>query len=275
MGRVEAVALGLLVIAAPEGAALQEPPLLPTLLARATAYVDRFEHNFALVVSDEDYVQEASGRGQRTKRHTRAEMLFMWLPDEAVWLTVRNVRDVDGRPIVDSDKRLERAFAETTDRVKRLRQLRDESSRFNIGEIGRNVNYPTLPLQFFEIANRPRFRFGADRRDVVNGLPATEVRFDEVVTPTIVQSGSGYNQFSRGTAWIADEGTIVRTTVEIYQPFRPSGVTITVDYQLDPKLSMWVPVQMREHYAQGAERIDCVATYANFRRFETSARIIQ
>ena len=67
----------------------------------------------------------------------------------------------------------------------------------------------------------------------------------------------------------------MRTTVEIYQPFRPPGVTITVDYQLDPKLSMWVPVQMREHYTQGAEGIDCVATYANFRRFETSARIIQ
>jgi hypothetical protein len=48
----------------------------------------------------------------------------------------------------------------------------------------------------------------------------------------------------------------------------------------DAKLKMWVPARMRETYVDRAgtrneERIECTATYSNFRRFETSARIVQ
>jgi len=43
---------------------------------------------------------------------------------------------------------------------------------------------------------------------------------------------------------------------------------------------MWVPARMRETYVDGAgrrdeEKIECTAKYSNFRRFETSARIVQ
>src|SRR6202158_389283 len=70
-----------------------DPPPLTRLLAQAGDYVRRFEQDFALVVSDEDYRQHARGRRYIAPLHrrTRAEMLFMWLPDGAVWLTVRNV----------------------------------------------------------------------------------------------------------------------------------------------------------------------------------------
>ncbi len=62
-----------------------------------------------------------------------------------------------------------------------------------------------------------------------------------------------------------------------------------VDYRRDPKLAMWVPARMEEHYhavaidnpagttdrATRFNNISGVATYRNFKRFEASGRIIQ
>src|SRR5215217_657884 len=55
---------------------------LGQLLARAGEQVRRFEQDFALVISDEDYQQHAQGRYfvGPVHRRTRAEMLFLWLP---------------------------------------------------------------------------------------------------------------------------------------------------------------------------------------------------
>jgi hypothetical protein len=49
-----------------------------------------------VVISDEDYRQRTGGRlhPSTQNRRTRSEMLFMWLPDEAAWLTVRSVQTV-------------------------------------------------------------------------------------------------------------------------------------------------------------------------------------
>jgi hypothetical protein len=39
---------------------------------------------------------------------------------------------------------------------------------------------------------------------------------------------------------------------------------------------MWIPARMSEHYNHRStnEEIDCLATYSNPRRFETSGRVI-
>jgi len=54
---------------------------------------------------------------------------------------------------------------------------------------------------------------------------------------------------------------------------------VEVDYQQDPKLTMWVPVAMHETYMdmRGSavhEHIGGEATYSGFRRFETSGRLL-
>src|SRR6476661_3482428 len=75
------------------------------LLASAGQQVRHFERDFALVISDEDYRQNAGGRAHGDvpqHRRTNAEMLFIWLPDDRVWLTVRNVLTVDGREVAQS-----------------------------------------------------------------------------------------------------------------------------------------------------------------------------
>ena len=129
-------------------------PLLAPLLARAGEQVRRFEQDFALVISDEDYRQHANGRYYRIgplHRRTRAEMLFLWLPDEAVWLTVRNVLSADGQKVAGSQNRLSDALeAPGSHRLTRLRRLVNESARFNVGRTFRNFNYPTLVLSYLD-----------------------------------------------------------------------------------------------------------------------------
>ena len=276
--------IGLLGIVAILGAPSQPPP--DPLLARAAAYVERFEHDFRLVVSDEDYRQRVTGALHRRaeQRRTRAEMLFMWVPDSEAWLTVRNVLAVDGRAIASGGDRLRQAFAEPGDPLEHLRRLRDESARYNLGTVFRNINYPTLALQFLESKKAPRFTFTSAGSARVDGLLARKFNYDERQEPTVVEDDAGRSMFASGTLWIAEDGTILRTTLHIVASAAPLSMEATVDYRWDTKLAMRVPVRMDERYVQlavggrrriTAEQIDGTAAYSNFRRFETAARIIQ
>ena len=58
--------------------------------------------------------------------------------------------------------------------------------------------------------------------------------------------------------------------------FNGVSFTIRVDYRHDPKLDMWMPSRMEEHYRypRTNEQINCFAVYSNARRFETSGRVI-
>ena len=252
------------------------------LLSRAGEHVRRFEQDFAVVVSDEDYRQRASGRlyASPRNRRTRAEMLFLWLPEQAGWLTVRNVLSVDGLAVPDSQTRLNDALDDTSGaRITRLRRLLNESARFNLGQIFRNFNFPTLALSYLDPEMQPRFAFTPAGRERVNGVAASKVEFDERTRPTVIQE-NGTDRFSKGAIWIADrDGAIVRTKLDVRVPLRDTIASVEVDYGRDAKLDMWVPIRMHERYLQARatminEAIDCVATYSHFRRFETSGRIV-
>lgn len=260
-----------------------DPPHLVRVLKQAGEYVRRFEHDFAMVISDEDYRQRASGRlhSPRQNRRTRSEMLFLWIPEEAAWLTVRSVLTVDGRAVPDSQHRLQNALGDnTTERLTRLRNLLDESARFNLGRIVRNFNYPTLALEYLDPSIQSRFAFTPAGRERVNGIDAWKVAYEERARPTVIRD-NGADRVSRGAVWIADrDGVVVRTRLEVRVPLLETTAAVDVDYTREAKLDMWVPARMHEHYLQSRamminESIDCVATYSNFRRFETSARIVK
>ncbi len=58
-----------------------------------------------------------------------------------------------------------------------------------------------------------------------------------------------------------------------------AGVEASVDvqYQRDSAFGVWVPAQMTERYRErigSGERITSTSTYSNFRRYETSARVL-
>jgi hypothetical protein len=67
----------------------------------------------------------------------------------------------------------------------------------------------------------------------------------------------------------------VRTEfVTRFAPDQPPFARITVRYGRDPRLGAWVPIEMKENYSFYGIRLECLARYANYRRFETGARIV-
>lgn len=303
---------GLLAVAATAPAA-DEPPALADLLAQVGKYVRGFQHDFATVLSDETYLQretyseQISGKNKlsRAERTMRSEMLFLWLPDEHEWLAVRNVLAVDRKPIPDSRARLEQWLANSAPGgMDRLRNLRDESTRFTIGRLRRNISDPTLALKVVDPAYQPRFEFTPAGREQINGIAVVKLTFVERdQTPTLIRVDEHFVA-SRGAIWVTASGIVMRTRLELIDPKTLIDAVMSVTYGRDAKLGGWLPSRMDEEYSQRwddetaaqllnqatagglvngkklvvitafNETITCAATYSNYRRFETSARIV-
>jgi hypothetical protein len=103
-----------------------------------------------------------------------------------------------------------------------------------------------------------------------------------------------------GVVWVDPvDGVVLRTNMEIAVEVRyrmpnpkmdPSVVSLTgpgyeqetrssarvlVSYGRDARLGLLVPVEMRESYdGLDHHRIECRATYSQFKRFETAGRVI-
>ena len=291
------MALVLLLLAAPTAQA-DSLPAPAQILARVGDYVRRFETDFAIIISDERYDQKDvvigdNGRlRSRAQRAIRSETLFAWVPEQQAWLMARNVLTVDGATVPDSKARLDAALAENTpDTRARLRRLRDEGARFNVGRIYRNFNDPTMVMQYLDPTYQPRFAFSTLGTDKVNGVDAWKIAFAERARPTLIQTPT-LDLMSNGTVWIGRaDGSVVRTVLTVKDAPSNTTAQIVVDYRLDPRLRIRVPVRMSEAYEQQSienvappgvprrlitrrERIECVATYSNYRRFETSGRLV-
>jgi hypothetical protein len=76
---------------------------------------------------------------------------------------------------------------------------------------------------------------------------------------------------------VADDGSVRRTELDV-DVDGSTTATIRVRFAPDPKLNLLVPELMEEDYRVGApgreSSISCKAVYSDFRRFETSIRIV-
>jgi hypothetical protein len=194
------------------------------------------------------------------------------------------------------------------------RRIADESSRYNIGSVQRNFNMPTMALSFVRAKNQARFKFKKAGEDTVDGMSVWKVAYEEKQTPTFIRTPEGKSRPATGTLWIVPaDGRVLRTYLEIaveskremsnpkmessVQPAGTPGTdqewtdrrmrsaaSVSVSYGVDARLGLMVPTEMRESYEGplGAarttnvdgQRIVCRATYSDFRRFETSGRVV-
>lgn len=261
-------------------------PVADAVLRRAAAYVAKFEQTLASVIWTERYEQEqrtrvrfgASGNRFSTLTGTRtlqSELLLLWLPRETTWIAVRDVIAVDGVPRADGERRARAALTGSSVSVDQLRQLAEENGRFNIGQIVRTFNEPTLALVFLDEHYRHRFSFQRGKADRIDGRRLLSYGFAERTHPTIVQD-RGQDVPARGTVWIDEAtGQIRQTVLELTD--RTGGLQgrMTVRYGADPKFDVLVPLEMQEAYTSASgEQITTRATYSDFRRFETTGRII-
>ena len=249
----------------------QPPPPEPTLavvLERAAAYVAEFYRRLSGIVAEEHYVQDwyavrPEGRTSLGHRELRSDLVLIKPGSDASWTEFRDVFEVDGRAIRTRDDRLEHMLREPAGLASaHVSTILEESARFNIGDVDRNVNTPLFTLRFLEAANQPRFKFKRSP-DAVPGTAAsasapsdrvfrvsTEVwviAYDEVRSPTLIRSAQRKDQPAHGRFWI--EPATGRVLVsELIVEDRRIRATIDVSFQSEPLLEMLVPVAMRERY---------------------------
>ena len=76
---------------------------------------------------------------------------------------------------------------------------------------------------------------------------------------------------AHGRVWIEQAtGRVLKTELQVEQPAIRAVVTTT--FRVEEKSGIAVPLEMREQYVLGnGNRVNTVATYGRFRRFDVSA----
>ena len=242
-------------------------PDLQTVLDLATAYELKFIANFENVVAEEVYVQEISS--PRRKRTIKSDFLFVKYPDVEGSMALRDVFEVDGKPVRDaaqSDRMMKLFTSPVADAILRARALAQEGARYNLLDIG-TLNNPVLTMVFLQPNYRPRFRFNLAGIEKSLGPTIRTVRFEEFRIPSILKSGSNYDMLSRGLIWVDEEtGRVVKTRLQV-GPFRTPPEIVTT-YRHEPDLGIDVPAEMQDWYPDRNGDIRGVATYGRFRRFQ-------
>jgi hypothetical protein len=297
------LAVAIACVVAP-GLAAQPPasmePSMADVLARANAYVRDFEEHLAGIVAEEHYVQDSipantyipgAARGNtRQHRELNSDLLLVRPKGADRWVQFRDVFEVDGQSVRDRSQRLTKLFLSPWSSIgDQVWQIADESARYNIGSLQRNINVPVLPLLFLDSANQSRFEFthvppaqaGNARpgRNVPRDLPARpafavqpeawEIRYRETAPGTLIRTTGERDLPAAGRFWIEpDTGRVLMTEFLLGDP--SIRASIDVSYQSKPVAGFLVPIEMREDYQLLASRarITGAATYARFRTFQ-------
>lgn len=246
----------------------------------AAAYVRQYQEQLTSVVADEIYTQQVKAqvpldRGMPPSRTLRSEIFFMFAPGHQ-WMAIRDVRQVDRRPVGDRPDLREALM--TLPAVQVARQFKAYNSRFNLGRVSRNFNEPTLSLLVLDDRHRARFAFTRVRTQQVRGRHLVTVGFRERRGPTLIFNLQGDPVFSSGEITVEpSSGRITRATLSL--TIDTVRITLTTTYGEDTRLGIWVPVRFGEHYVDGSkkgpyfEEIVCEARYTNFHQFEVRTRI--
>ena len=247
---------------------------LPALLERLGRYVDEYEQDLAAVVSEELYQQDVSTLNGMfgDKRSLRSDLLISKAGDFG-WVAFRDVYEVDGKEVRDRSDRLIDLFVKPTgDSKEQVRKIVAESARLNVGWVNRNINVPTMVLQFARTAEQHRSEFKRGGTTKIGDIDARELRFQEKKLPRVIETRDG--AAAAGKFWIEEAtGRVLRTELRVTTG--STTATVVVAYEFQPKLKLWLPVLMNERYATPRQPvITGRATYQNFRQFDVKVDLI-
>jgi hypothetical protein len=253
------------------------------IVKRVQTYLAQWERALAAVVAEERYTQvlhlyQQTGRGvRRTSSASRtlvSDVLLIRAPAEDVWLTFRDVVSVDGVPVRDRQRRFDELFVKPdADLVANARRIADESARFNLGRLTRNLNTPTAALVFLHspYVEHTRWKRGRDAR--VDGTPAWVLTFEQREPPFAVRRLDGRPQPASGRVWLEPESARI-LQIEVSMSDRTMHAYVRTKYGKVEGIDTWVPMRMDDKYELGTERTSGEAVYTNHRLFQTGARII-
>lgn len=273
-----ALAVGVLALAVLPAPGSAQEPSLPRVLARATGYVEELHARLAGVVMEERYQQRASSPGFGRERVTlRSDYLLVRPEGSERYFGFRDVFEANGSRVRDREERLVQLFldgAATVDR--QVQGILADSARYNVGDVQRNTNTPTLALLFLRQSHKPRFEFervrdrspslGVDEPDRDAG--AWVVAYRETWPTSVIRRRRGGDVFARGRYWIEPDSGRVLITELVLEDEAVESI-VTVRYEPVDELNHLAPVEMRERYEnrRSGSRVEGTATYGRFRRF--------
>jgi hypothetical protein len=264
----------------PAGPAVaQGPPSLRDVLSRLDAHLARYEALISGVVAEERYEQrlELARSDAVLTRVLRSEYALARSAGGLVWTGYRDTFEVDGRPVRDREERLLSLLADgSADAAREAFRLTRDNARFNLGEeiVTRTINVPTVALDILHPRHRDRLRVTRRGDETIDGTEAWALAFEERDgRGTILRTPRGGNRRLRGGAWI-DPGTGEVLRTDLSWEGDPPGF-IRVDYRRDANVGALVPATMTEEYRAETGTITGTATYTNYRRFRTDARIVE
>jgi hypothetical protein len=303
----------ILVITAGIASAAQQPARsLADVLARLDAYLQQYETTLATIVAEERYSQALEERRQAvpgdreerrqavpgdreerrqavpgdrelaaqsaTGRQTRtlvSDYALARSPGGHAWTGFRDTYEVDGQPVRDREDRLLALMADGSESAasQALRISRD-NARHNLGEdvVSRTINVPTVALDLVHRRHRSRMSFEKRGEEVVDGTSAWVLTYRERDRPTILRTPDGKDRRVRGAVWVDPvTGEVLRT--DLSWDGAPSGF-IVVHYRRDERIGALVPDMMLEEYRGAKGLLTGRATYTNYRRFQTAARVV-
>jgi hypothetical protein len=268
----------------------QSGPTVEQVLEKMSLYLRDYESQLSSVVADEEFSQRVVAtrafqsrlpKTETIRRRLESEIGFIRLPGGSDWLGFRDVRKIDGRQLKTPARSIADVLGSGGDAMSQAKAVAEASAEHNLG-LPRSTNVPTAALDIIHPSHFAAHRFEIKGTDTVLKTRTVVLGFVETARPTLVRDPGGQDLISRGRIWVEPATGAVWRVEWIYKAderFVTAGPqsSLAVDFAPSEQLGMLVPQQMREVFfaADGLEaRGDGVATYRNFRRFGTSARIV-
>jgi len=255
---------------------------------RLDKYLLEYEPQLSALVADERMTQRDGPNRLTTNRQTAeptkdreiiSEVAFVALPGNVGWLGFRHVLTVNTKKVAEQSATLASVLSDgASDMYSKARLLLNEGAKHNLGG-ARTTNLPNLPLEFLHPRNRRRLQHRFDGMEKIRGINVARMVFEESASPTLIQRPEGGDMQSLISAWIEpDTGRLLRAQVKTRDArigVLPFDQVIWVDFRPDEKLGMLVPYEMKEEFFAGRFREGTgTARYTNYRRFQTSARVV-
>jgi hypothetical protein len=260
----------------------QDEAAVSAILDKATAYVAGYVKALSSVVCEERYelrVTRQITRGalppekQLTSRTLVSDFLLVQAPGSNEWMPFRDVYSVDGVPVRDRNDRLVKLFLEpSATTAARVFEIRKESSRYNIGNVGSDINAPTFALHILGAELRDGFAFKQTGHQRVDGTDAAVIEYSETGRPTMIRGHDYEDVPATGRFWIRpDTGAVLRSVIET----RPRGMRtrIEVTYRYESSVGILVPSEMTERRDMTEEVVEGRATYSRLRRFRVETTV--
>ena len=255
-----------------------EVPSEKTVLQRAGAAVVAMAVALPTIVATETFDQTSRSRvpGAAASRRLVAEIAWVSVAGDVEPIAVRDVVEVDRHVVGDrarlagllhSDRRASWADA---------RAILEEGARYNLAPGSRNFNLPTVALFFLHPDRQARFKWV---RRSSHESAMWQLDFRERDRPTVIRLSRGDSDdrldpvYSRGRIQVDPTTGIVQQTILELTLVRVR-YTLTTEFAPIAAVDLVLPVRLTERYETPEDVVTGSATYTNYRRFQTTGRLL-